>query len=75
MMPVNVVEHLLSRMQQRVQGTDALMRNDNTAVAMNIGMDAQRPLQAGHIYAAIGHVAGPCIAGQVIQLIYIQRPT
>ena len=38
--PVNIVEHLLARVKQRVQGANALVRHHDTALAVDVGVDA-----------------------------------
>ena len=76
-MPVDVVEHLLACVDQRVKRTDALFPDG----------DAQRDFaswlldpcygqgidETCGVDAAIRHVAGPRVARQVIQFVHIER--
>src|ERR1700730_5720315 len=72
MVPVYVIEHFLSCVQQGVQGADALVSDDDSALPVDVGMYAQCGLQACHVDASIGYVAGARIARQVVEFIYVE---
>ena len=73
MMPVDIIEHFLTGMKQRVQRADAFMGHDNTSLPMHIGMDSEGGLQPSHIDTPIRHIAGTSITREVIKLVYIER--
>ena len=72
--PVDVVEHLLARVQQRVERADALVADAQTR-AVRVLQDAQRAEQPRHVHAAIGDVAGAGVAREVVELVHVQRAT
>ena len=72
-MPVDIVEHLLAGMKQRVQGTDALVGYNDTTKAVDVWMDTQRTKQPLDIDATVGNITGARITRQVIEFIDIER--
>ena len=73
-MPVDVIEHLLPGMEQRVQRADTLMSHDDAALPIDVGMDTERSQQPLNVDTAVGDIAGASIARQIIELVYIERP-
>ena len=77
MVPVDVVEHLLPGVDQRVQRADALLPDRDAqrhiaARTLDPG-DGQRIDQPRRVDAAVRHVAGPGVARQVVELVHIER--
>ena len=71
--PVDVVEHLLAGVDQGVERADALVADDDAGRALDAG-DPERVDQAGGVDAAVGDVAGAGVAGQVVELVDVERP-
>jgi hypothetical protein len=76
-MPVDVVEHFLTRVDQRVKRTDALFPDGDAqrGIASRVldPGDGQSIDQSRAVDATVRHIAGPGVARQVIQLVHIER--
>jgi hypothetical protein len=74
--PIDVVEHLLAGVDQRVEGADPLATDRDPPRRRPVRRGFHDPEgvdQAGAVDPAVGHVAGAGIARQVVQFVHIER--